>query len=69
MNPWPLDLQKNRTVPTWTSSSMRPFIDRVRVRRVTMTSGSLRPMGMGDPGDAGTGDVIAAVTTAVNLKF
>ena len=58
MNPCPLDLQKNRTVPSLTSSSMRPFMDTVRVRRVTMTSGSLNPGGTGDPGDIAMGDVI-----------
>ena len=58
MNPCPFDLQKNLTVPSLTSSSILPFMETVLVRRVTMTSGSLRPGGTGDPGDIAMGDVI-----------
>lgn len=49
MKPWPLDRQKNLTVPVLTLVSMRPDIDWVRVRRVTIRSGSFRPSGRGDP--------------------
>ena len=58
MNPCPFDRQKNLTVPSLTSSSILPFMDTVLVRRVTMTSGNLRPGGTGDPGDIAMGDVM-----------
>ena len=48
IKPCPLDLQKNLTVPSWTSSPIRPFMDWVLVRRVMMISGSLRPSGIGE---------------------
>ena len=61
MKPCPLDLQKNLTVPSCTSSSsIRPFIEIVRVLRVIITSGSLKPSGNPPWGDNDRfrGDVI-----------
>ena len=48
MNPCPLERQKNLTVPWLISSAILPDMDWVRVRRVTIISGMVKPSGNGD---------------------
>ena len=55
MNPCPRDLQKNLTMPSWTSSPIRPFMEWVLVLLVMITSGNEKPGGIGDPWDSMTG--------------
>jgi hypothetical protein len=56
MNPCPFDLQNNLTFPSCVMSwSILPVMDSVLVRRVMITSGTLRPSGRGNGEDLAKG--------------